>query len=65
MRKGDKPMTKEELRKLRLSLDLPQAQMAKRLFMSKVMYGLNERGEKPISKRTEALALILLQSSDQ
>lgn len=52
-------MTKEELRKLRLSLDLTQGEMAKKLLMSKVMYGLNERGQNPISPRTEKMALIL------
>lgn len=48
-------MTNIELRKLRLALDLTQSQMAKRLLMSRVMYGYNERGIKPISKRTAAL----------
>lgn len=52
-------MTAEELRALRLRLDLTQQQMADKLYMSKAMYGLNERGENPISKRTEALALPL------
>lgn len=52
-------MTHEELRKLRLKLDLTQTEMADKLLMSRIMYGLNERGEKPISKRTAAMALML------
>ncbi len=52
-------MTGAELRALRLRLDITQSEMAKRLFMSRVMYGQCERGGKPISKRTEALAEIL------
>jgi transcriptional regulator with XRE-family HTH domain len=52
-------MTGKELRALRLRLDLTQSQMAEKLFMSRIMYGLNERGIKPISKRTEQLALLL------
>jgi len=48
-----------QLRALRLKLDLTQDEMAEKLLMSKVMYGLNERGKKPISDRTSALALIL------
>lgn len=50
-------MDNKELRALRLKLDLTQQQMADKLLMSKVMYGLNERGSKTISKRTEKLAL--------
>lgn len=50
-------MNNKELRALRLKLDLTQQQMADKLLMSKVMYGLNERGSKTISKRTEKLAL--------
>lgn len=50
-------MTSKELRVLRLKLDLTQSEMADKLLMSRVMYGLNERGEKAISKRTEKLAL--------
>ncbi len=52
-------MDNKQLRALRLRLDLTQQQMADKLYMSKVMYGLNERGKKPISARTEALALAL------
>ncbi len=52
-------MIGKDLRAIRLSLDLTQQAMADKLLMSKVMYGLNERGAKPISERTEKLALLL------
>lgn len=52
-------MTGQELRKLRLKLDLTQQEMADKLLMSRVMYGMNERGVKPLSQRTEALAVKL------
>lgn len=58
-------MDNKELRALRLKLDLTQEQMADKLLMGRVMYGYNERGIKPISKRTKELALILAQSSNQ
>lgn len=57
-------MTSQELRHLRLRLDFTQAAMADKLLMSKVMYGLCERGIKTISPRTEKLALIISQSRD-
>lgn len=57
-------MTPEELRKLRLSLDLTQNEMAKKLLMSKVMYGLNERGKKSLSERTQKIISILTQGGD-
>lgn len=57
-------MTPKELRALRLKLDLTQAEMAKKLLMGRVMYGLNERGNEPISERTEAMLSILTQSCD-
>ncbi len=57
-------MTAKELRALRLRLDITQTQMAEKLLMSRVMYGMNERGLKPISERTEKLALIADQSGN-
>ena len=55
-------MDGKTLRALRLSLDLTQSQMAATLFMTRQHYGLLERGDKPINKRTEAL--ILAKSGD-
>ncbi len=52
-------MDGKTLRALRLKLDLTQQEMADKLFMSRVMYGMNERGIKPISARTAALATTL------
>ncbi len=54
-------MDNKELRALRLKLDITQSEMAKRLLMSRVMYGYNERGINPISKRTAALAKNLME----
>lgn len=52
-------MTPEELRAIRVALDLSQQEFAERLGLSRVMVGLMERGEKPISARTAAAAKAL------
>ena len=49
-------MTNQELRKLRLMLDLTQAQMAEKLLITKEHYSACERGVYKISKRTFKLA---------
>lgn len=49
-------MTNKELRALRLRLDVTQAAMAEKLGVSRVMYGLYERGDTPISKPVQKLA---------
>ncbi len=48
-----------DLRALRLTLDLTQAEMAKKLYMTREHYGLLERGDKDITLRTEALAKMI------
>lgn len=55
-------MTGNELRALRLKLDLTQSQMAEKLLIGREHYGECERGKFAISKRSEKLALILAQS---
>ena len=49
-------MLNSDLRKLRLSLDVTQREMAEKLGVSRQMYGLYERGNAPISKTIELLA---------
>ena len=53
-------MTGKDLRALRFRLDLTQQEMADKLFMSRVMYGMNERGVKPLSQRTQALVQAII-----
>lgn len=52
-------MNNIELRKLRLSLDVTQKEMAEKLGVSLPMYSLYELGKNPISKPVELLATIL------
>lgn len=52
-------MTAEQLRKLRLKLDLTQSQMAERLGVSLATYSLYERDKAPMSKPVELLASTL------
>lgn len=48
-----------KLRELRLALGLTQAQMAEELGMHRNTVACMERGEKPISRRTERTVLLL------
>lgn len=56
-------MTHEELRKLRLTLDVTQAKMAEKLGVSLPMYSLYERGKAPMSKPVSMLAAQLITAS--
>ncbi len=58
-------MLSSELRKLRLSLDVTQREMAEKLGVSRQMYGLYERGNAPISKTIELLAETMRQGKEQ
>jgi len=49
-------MDNKELRKLRLTLDLTQREMAAKLGVSLPMYSLYERGKTPMSKPVKKLA---------
>jgi transcriptional regulator with XRE-family HTH domain len=49
-------MENKELRKLRLTLDITQEQMAEKLGVSLPMYSLYERGKTVISKPVQLLA---------
>jgi len=49
-------MAPQELRKLRLKLDLTQQQMAEKLGIVRHTYNEYERGKKPINKTVEKLA---------
>lgn len=57
-------MTHQELRKLRLKLDVTQAIMAKKLGVSLPQYSLYERGKIPINTASEIIAQTLSQSSE-
>ncbi len=49
-------MTSEELRALRLRIDITQKEMADKLGISLPMYSLYERGKTPMSKPVAILA---------
>jgi transcriptional regulator with XRE-family HTH domain len=53
-------MDSKQLRKLRLSLDVTQREMAEKLGVSLPMYSLYERGEAIISKPVQLLAETML-----
>lgn len=53
-------MNSQELRKLRLTLDVTQRQMAEKLGVSLPMYSLYETGKTPLSKPVEKLAETML-----
>lgn len=55
-------MDSKQLRKLRLSLDLKQHEMAKKLGISLPTYSLYERGKAPMSKPVKLVAETLLNS---
>lgn len=53
-------MNNIELRKLRLTLDITQRQMAEKLGVSLPMYSLYETGKTPLSKPVELLAKTMI-----
>lgn len=54
-------MTPTDLYDARNSLGLTQAQMAERLFMTRVHYNALERGRFPITEKTAALVRSILE----
>lgn len=56
-------MNNSELRKLRLTLDVTQEQMAEKLGISLPMYSLYERGKAPMSKPVAIICAGLAQKT--
>lgn len=55
-------MQREELKQIRTSLRLSQAEFAARLGLSRVFVGMMERGDKPIGERTVMAARAILKN---
>lgn len=58
-------MDHTDLKRLRLSLGLSQAEMADQIGVSRVYFGLMERGKKPIARRSAAAAQAALPKAKQ